>query len=161
MPRNEVVFDNAALSAHVRHADIDLCDLLISCAEAILAAAVPKSDPIDRIRVAIRQSLHDGDIGLAPISRTIGIGTRTLQRKLTESGTSFRELLTKVRQEMAEQNLRCLDMSVSEISYLLGYSSPSEFHRAFRHWTGIAPKKYRLTNVVCRRGMTARPSVGD
>jgi AraC-like DNA-binding protein len=153
MPRNEVVFDNAALSAQVRHADIDLCDLLISCAEDILAVALPKSDLIDRIRVAMRQSLHDGDIGLAPLSRTLGIGTRTLQRKLTERGTSFRELLTKVRQELAEQNLRYLEMSIKEIAYLLGYSSPSEFHRAFRDWTGFAPKQYRLRNLVGRRGI--------
>lgn len=153
MPHNEVIFDKTVLRAQIRHADIDLCDLLISCAEGMLAVAPPKSDLVDRIGVTIRHSLRDGDIGLTPVSRTIGIGTRTLQRKLKERGTSFRELLTKVRQELAEQNLRGLEMSIREIAYLLGYSSPSEFHRAFRDWTGLAPKQYRVKYVIGRGGI--------
>jgi AraC-like DNA-binding protein len=83
----------------------------------------------------------------------MGIGKRTLQRRLKEHGFSFRDVLTEVRQELAEQNLRDFDMSIGEIAYLLGYSNPSEFHRAFRGWTGIAPKQYRLRNAVGRPGI--------
>lgn len=153
MPRNEVIFDRTALRARVRHADAELCYLLIGYADGMLAAAPPRSSLIDRVRLAVRQSVRNSDKGLAPLSRTIGIGARTLQRKLKQHGTCFRGLLTEVRQELAEQSLRDPEMSIGEIAYLLGYSDPSEFHRAFRGWTGIAPNQYRLRTVIGRRGI--------
>jgi AraC-like DNA-binding protein len=148
MRRNEVIFDRAALSARIKHADRDLCDLLINYAEGILATAPSRSDLIDRIRFAIRQSVSEGHVGLPRLSHTIGIGTRTLQRKLKGHGTSFRQLLIGVRQELAEQNLLDPERSIGEIAYRLGYANPSEFHRAFRDWRGIAPKQYRRKNAI-------------
>jgi len=149
---NEAIFDRSALSTRVRHADPDLCNLLIGNAEVMLAAAPSKLDLIDRVRSAVRRSVSDDEMGLVPVSRAMGIGARTLQRKLKASGTSFRGLLTEVRRELAEQHLRDPQMSIAEIADRLGYSHPSEFHRAFRSSNGIAPRQYRLRNNISDRG---------
>ena len=152
MGTNEAIFDGPALSTQVRYADPELCDLLIGNAEVMLAAAPSKLDLIDRVRGAVRQSVNGGEMGLVPVSRAMGIGTRTLQRKLKAYGTSFRELLTEVRRELAEQHLRDPEMSIAEIADRLGYSHPSEFHRAFRGSNGVAPSQYRLRNNIGGRG---------
>jgi AraC-like DNA-binding protein len=149
---NEAIFDRSALSTRVIHADPGLCDLLIGNAEVMLAAAPSKLDLIDRVRSAVRRSVSDDEMGLVPVSRAMGIGARTLQRKLKASGTSFRGLLTEVRRELAEQHLRDPQMSIAEIADRLGYSHPSEFHRAFRSSNGIAPRQYRLRNNIGDRG---------
>jgi AraC-like DNA-binding protein len=145
MPHNQVIFDRATLVAPIPDADPVLCEILISQAEHLLATGPSKSSLLDRVKFALRESLSDGEIGLAALARRIGIGARTLQRKLKEHGTSFTELLSCRRLELAEQSLRDADLSIGEISYLLDYSSPSQFHRAFKRWTGIAPKQYRLS----------------
>lgn len=68
---------------------------------------------------------------------------RSLQAKLNEEGTSYNELVTGVRKEMAAAYLRQMDYSISEIGYLLHYSEPSAFHNAFKNWMGITPGQYR------------------
>jgi AraC-like DNA-binding protein len=148
MGANEAIFDRSALSTRVRHADPDLCDLLIGNAEDMLAVAPSKVDLIDRVRGAVRRSVSDGEMGLAPVSRAVGIGARTLQRKLKAYSTSFRGLLAEVRRELAEQYLRDPEMGIAEVADRLGYSHPSEFHRAFRSSNGIAPRQYRLRNNI-------------
>ena len=49
-------------------------------------------------------------------------------------------LLDELRQELAEGYLRQPNLSVDEVAFLLGYSERSAFHRAFRRWTGRAPR---------------------
>jgi AraC-like DNA-binding protein len=156
MRENEVIFDRSALSTRVRHADPELCDLLIGNAEVMLAAAPSKLDLIDRVRIAVRRSVSDDEMGLVPVSRAMGIGARTLQRKLKASGTSFRGLLAEVRRELAEQHLHNPQMSIAEIADRLGYSHPSEFHRAFRSSNGIAPRQYRLRNNIGEEDVGSR-----
>ena len=67
---------------------------------------------------------------------------RTLRRRLTEEGTSFRDLLAEVRQTMAEELLSSTGLSVSEVSTRLGYSSPSAFIHAFQKWHGCSPRQF-------------------
>ncbi len=68
---------------------------------------------------------------------------RTLQRKLSEENTSYKELLDETRRELANQYLRQATLSVSEVTYLLGFSEPSNFSRAFKRWTGRTPSEFR------------------
>lgn len=67
---------------------------------------------------------------------------RTLRRRLTDEGTSYRDLLTEVRQTMAEELLGSTGLSVSEVSARLGYSSPSAFIHAFQKWHGCSPRQF-------------------
>jgi AraC-like DNA-binding protein len=66
-----------------------------------------------------------------------------LQRKLQEENTSFKQLLDETRRELADQYIRNPMVSIGEITYLLGFSEPSNFSRAFKRWNGTPPAEYR------------------
>ena len=68
---------------------------------------------------------------------------RTLHRHLVENGTTFRQLKNSLLRGRAENLLRDRKISLTEASYLLGYSEPANFNRAFRRWTGLTPNVWR------------------
>jgi AraC-like DNA-binding protein len=148
MPANRLIFDRAVLASPVNHADRELCNLLIRYANHLLLGASPRLSLTNRAELALRRSLRNGDAQVTRVARSMGMSARTLQRRLRAQGSGFRNLLTKVRQELAEQYLHS-EMEIDEISYLLGDAEPSEFHRSFRVWTGITPKQYRRVGASC------------
>ena len=87
--------------------------------------------------------LPDGPPSQELIAGDLSVSNRTLQRKLKDEGTSFMELLQDTRLQLARKYLRQPGRSVVETAYLLGFSEPSTFSRAFKRWTGRAPADYR------------------
>ncbi len=87
--------------------------------------------------------LPDGPPSQEQIASDLSVSNRTLQRKLKEEGTSFMDLLQDTRLQLARKYLRQPGRSVVETAYLLGFSEPSTFSRAFKRWTGRAPAEYR------------------
>jgi AraC-like DNA-binding protein len=85
------------------------------------------------------------NVGLRDVARELGLGARTLQKRLEEEGVRFRDLLAGTRKELAARYVR-ENRTVEEISYLLGYSNASSFSKAFKKWHGIAPRNYRRTH---------------
>jgi AraC-like DNA-binding protein len=70
---------------------------------------------------------------------------RNLQRALRNDRTSYRKVLDGVRRDLAISHLANPSTSAGQVGFLLGFSEPSAFHRAFRRWTGAAPGAYRGT----------------
>jgi AraC-like DNA-binding protein len=68
---------------------------------------------------------------------------RTLQRRLNDEGASYKGILDETRRELAAHYMAESHRSINEITYLLGFSEPSNFSRAFRRWTGKSPSAYR------------------
>ncbi|GAB3271474.1 AraC family transcriptional regulator [Parahaliea aestuarii] len=91
----------------------------------------------------IIERLPDGPPSQRQIADAMHLSNRTLQRKLKEEGTSFMDLLQDTRLQLARKYLRSPGRSVVETAYLLGFSEPSTFSRAFKRWTGQAPADYR------------------
>jgi len=91
----------------------------------------------------IVERLADGPPAQQQIAAALHVSNRTLQRKLREENTSFKELLKDTRMQLARNYLRSPGRSVVEIAYLLGFSEPSTFSRAFKSWTGVSPAQYR------------------
>jgi AraC-like DNA-binding protein len=91
----------------------------------------------------IIEQLPDGPPSQQQIASSLHISNRTLQRKLKDEGTSFMDLLQDTRLQLARKYLRQPNRSVVETSYLLGFSEPSTFSRAFKRWTGVAPAEFR------------------
>jgi AraC-like DNA-binding protein len=77
------------------------------------------------------------------VAQALHLSERTLQRRLQEEGTSYQQLLDDTRRELAQQYLATPRMTLLEIAYLLGFSEPSNFFRAFRRWFGKTPGEYR------------------
>jgi AraC-like DNA-binding protein len=71
------------------------------------------------------------------------MSSRTLNRKLSALGTNYSQLLETVRHELAEQYVADPSLSLSEISFLLGFSEQSAFSRAFKRWNGRSPSAFR------------------
>jgi AraC-like DNA-binding protein len=94
-----------------------------------------------RALLAARIGSDQPDVGR--VARQLHISPRTLQRRLAAEGASFKELVDGVRREAAERLIADGSLSVSEVAYLLGFSEPSAFHRAFKRWVGVSPSDYR------------------
>ena len=142
-PSNELVLDSSLLDLPIIRADPGLCDILDRQARELLARLPPQDGLINQVRVDISEALSGGDVRLEAVSQRLGISARTLQRRLKEEGTSHQDLLDEVRSDLARRYLRGPELAVCEVAYLLGFSEPSAFHRAFRRWTGTTPKEFR------------------
>jgi AraC-like DNA-binding protein len=77
------------------------------------------------------------------VARDLGMSARTLQRRLSAVGSSYQQVLDSSRRETAERCLTGSSLSVAEIAYMLGFSEPAAFHRAFKRWTGMTPQAVR------------------
>ena len=100
-----------------------------------------------RTRKYIIDLLPSGVPRQSLIARELNLSLRSLQRKLAQSGTSFSEVLNQVRNEMACHYLKSPRHQVITIAYLLGFSDPSNFSRAFKRWNGESPYHYRQKNL--------------
>ena len=96
-----------------------------------------------QVRSQIIEQLQDGRPSQGEIASRLNTSLRSLQRKLHEQDTSFKELLSDTQQELALFYIRDSNRSIGEITYLLGFSEPSNFTRAFKRWTGQSPAEYR------------------
>jgi len=102
-----------------------------------------RQDLIAQARAQIIELLPTGLPSQAVVAQALNQSPRSLQRHLQSRGTSFKQLLEDIRQQLAMQYLTASQRSIIEISYLLGFSDPSNFARAFKRWTGIPPIQYR------------------
>jgi AraC-like DNA-binding protein len=102
-----------------------------------------------QVRDAIRPMLNGEEPTLAAVARKLALSTRTLQRRLSDEGVRFSQLLDDVRHGAAKDLLTVPGATVLEVSYLLGFAEASSFFRAFKRWTGTTPEAYRaaLTRV--------------
>ena len=126
---------------------------LASAAGAIsvlLASALAAGQPLT-LGGTVAADLPGREPGVDAVARRLGTSARTLQRRLEVEGTSFARLVDEVRRERAEAFLRANDVSVAEVSWLVGFSEQSAFTRAFRRWTGSSPTEFR-------RGAATPPS---
>ena len=96
-----------------------------------------------QVRSKIIEQLPDGIPKQEHIAGSLNLSLRSLQRRLKEEETSFKDLLENTRQTLAQQYLRESHRSVGEITYLLGFSESSNFTRAFKRWTGMTPVEFR------------------
>ncbi len=110
-----------------------------------------KSESVrEKGKAYIFSNLAAGEINLEAAASAMNMARSTLYRQLKMEGTSFRDLLLKTRQDLAKAHLR-EGMTNSQVAYLIGFSEPSAFQRAFKRWYNINPGEYR--NVLQdRRG---------
>lgn len=96
----------------------------------------------DRIRAELVAALPSGELSQREAARRMGMSPRNLQRRLLAEGTSYNQLLDETRLLLARGYVEEGRRSFQEIAYLLGFSEPSAFSRAFKRWTGSSPKLY-------------------
>jgi len=97
----------------------------------------------DRVQATIIEQLASGAVSADKVAQALHVSTRTLHRQLQGEGTTFKGLLEETRRKLAATYLRDEDISLTEISFMLGFSEPSAFTRAYRRWTGQSPSETR------------------
>ncbi len=142
-PENALVLDPATLHLPVTSADPTLRAILDRHAEELLARLPRVDDFVEQVRQRVTANLSGGEPDLEDIAAQLAVTPRTLQRRLKDHGTTYKVLLEELRRELATRYLRDQRMEISEVAFLLGFSEPSAFHRAFKRWTGVTPQAFR------------------
>jgi AraC-like DNA-binding protein len=96
---------------------------------------------VDRVRAAIAE-MEPRFATPQRVAQKLGMGLRSLQRRMHEHGTSYEGVLADLRYELARALLREGRSSIDEIAFELGYESQTAFARAFKRWTGLPPSEY-------------------
>ena len=99
------------------------------------------------VRREVTKVLCEGVPALSFIAYELGIGGRTLQRRLSSNGHSFQGVVDLARKDLAKRLLKETQYSLAEIAFLTGFAEQSGFTRAFKRWAGQTPRSYRLSGV--------------
>ncbi|MGG4128423.1 helix-turn-helix domain-containing protein [Paenibacillus illinoisensis] len=91
----------------------------------------------------LKRSLTGGRPDIQIVAQELGVSDRTLQRRLTDENTSFKQLLTQARHEQARVYLADPSLDIKEVAFLVGYEDQNSFYRAFRLWEGETPSNWR------------------
>jgi AraC-like DNA-binding protein len=145
--RNAIVFraSDAARPFVTRNAE--LLEMLAPRFEEDLKQHTTGDDSfLELVRGAIQQRLTGHRPTTEDVARQLHLSSRTLQRRLQESGSSFQRVLDEARHQMARYYLRSSALELNEAAYLLGYEDASSFARAFRGWEGVPPGHWREAN---------------
>jgi AraC-like DNA-binding protein len=102
-----------------------------------------KQDIVNRVKAAIIDGLANGVVTEASIANDLHTSPRNVHRKLQKENTTFKQLLTDVRRDLALQYIQDRSKTLTEISFMLGFSEASSFSRAFKAWTGKPPSEVR------------------
>lgn len=141
--RNTIVFRASDATATFVTRNAELLELLAPQFEEQLRQYKEEDSFIELVRRAIQDRLTGQRPSIDVISQALHMSSRTLQRRLQESGSSFQRVLDEARHLMARYYLSNSVLELNEAAYLLGFEDPNSFGRAFRAWEGIPPSEWR------------------
>lgn len=110
-------------------------------------AYTDKKDIVNRVKAAIIDGLGSGRVAESRIADTLHMTPRNLHRKLLREDTSFKLILNELRKDLAQQYIRDRSITLTEISFMLGFSEMSSFSRAYKNWTGATPSAARQAST--------------
>ena len=88
---------------------------------------------------------------LEEIADATNMSARTLQRRLTDNGLKFNDLLNQAKFDHAKEKLENSQTPITEIAESLGYSDAAHFTRAFHRWSGVSPTDYKKRITKSRK----------
>jgi len=127
----------------LRRRDPVLRHLLEVQADAVLSRLSPRTGFASDVQRVLASRVAGGDASVSAVGREFAMSDRTLQRRLAAEGVSYQDLLDDARKEAAGRYLRDSTLAIGEVAYLVGYSEPAPFHRAFKRWYGVTPQDFR------------------
>lgn len=105
---------------------------------------------VDQVRKKLIGVMDGGATSMEAMAKKLGMSARSLQRKLSEEGTGYNDLLAQIRAEFAKRYLSRGTLSASEVAYLIGFTEPPAFFKAFKRWTGMTPTEFQHGAVAAQ-----------
>jgi AraC-like DNA-binding protein len=139
---NSIALPRTLVEAELPSGNIQVareCDRIIDT----YLSHLDRSHVAARTRAKLIEKLPAGTPSEGGIARALNLSVRSLQRRLSDEHTTFKQLLDDTRRELALQYIRDPSVTITEMTYLLGYSEPANFSRAFKRWTGSSPSAVR------------------
>lgn len=140
--RNALYFDPDDLDVPLPAANAELARQNDQVVVQFLAK-LKRADVAGQAHAKLIELLPSGECSKAQVASALNMSVRTLHNRLADAGTTYQQLLDNTRRDLAQQYMKQMNVSVSEVAYLLGFSDCSNFSRAFHRWTGQSPSEYR------------------
>lgn len=144
--RNAIVFRRSDRSLPFVTRNAELLDMLVPQFEEQLKKSEGEDSFSELVRGAIRQRLTGHRPSIDDVAADLHMSSRTLQRRLQETGLNYQGVLDQARHAMARYYLGNSVLELNEAAYLLGYEDANSFIRAFRTWEGVPPGLWRETH---------------
>lgn len=141
--RDALSISNEVLARPNHLADDGISRFLISHLEAEIISLGTETPVEALVEREISRSLSEGIPKMGYVARRLAMSERTLHRRLSERGLSFKAMVEETRRHVAENLLRESRYSLTEVAFLTGFSEQSAFNRAFKRWTGHTPTAFR------------------
>lgn len=138
--KNALLTDDAWLTHRNPHASRYVFGILSAHAEELLKRLERSKSTRGRVESLLMPILHTGKADMVTVANKLGVSRQTLFRKLKMEGVTFEKVLDELRHTMALHYLSGKKVSVNETAYLVGFSEPAAFSRAFKRWTGHSPR---------------------
>ncbi|WP_339248721.1 helix-turn-helix domain-containing protein [Paenibacillus sp. FSL R10-2796] len=132
----------------------ELLEILTPVLDRTLAEQKGTRSITERVKWFMKRSFSGGRPDIHAVAKALSMSDRTLQRRLTEENTSFKQLLTQARHEQAREYLADPSLDIKEVAFLIGYEDQNSFYRAFRLWEGDTPSNWRTEHL----GLNSIPS---
>jgi AraC-like DNA-binding protein len=141
---NALLVDESFLNMKLPRTNPYLSEVLSARADELLKSLESSKTTRGRVENLLVPILHTGEASIDTIAVKLGVSRQTLFRKLKVEGVTFEQVLDELRHELALHYLNGKKVSVNQTAYLVGFSEPAAFSRAFKRWTGSSPRLARL-----------------
>ncbi|MFY0654589.1 MAG: AraC family transcriptional regulator ligand-binding domain-containing protein [Cyclobacteriaceae bacterium] len=143
-PENYIAYKSSDLETRTAKADASINQFLLERVEEEAKGLEVSANKIaSDIESLIKDALPSGIPSISQIGEYMGMSNRTLTRRLSENGVTFRDLIQRTQEGVSKKLLRQTNRSIAEIAFETGFSEQSAFNRAFKRWTGLSPVQFR------------------
>ncbi len=142
--KNALLMDDAWLTEKTALSSRYVFGILSAHAETLIKSLESSKSTRGSVESLLMPILHTGDASMDAIAGKLRLSRQTLFRRLKAEGVTFEKVLDELRHKMALHYLSGKKVSVNETAYLVGFSEPAAFSRAFKRWTGSSPRMVRL-----------------
>jgi AraC-like DNA-binding protein len=145
---NAIVFQSSDLDRPFNTYNEELLKILGAQLDSDLEARQCAGSIGEQVKHALKRSLAGKRPSREEVARHLHLSVRTLQRRLSDAGTTFQQVLEETRRELARDYLGVKTIELSEAAFLLGYEDTNSFFRAFHDWEGTTPGEWRERHIA-------------
>jgi len=138
------IIPEKALQAPLIQNEVSLKEFLINSPVDLVSKPADLGSYGGQVRRVIGRDFSESTPDLEEVADALHLTSQTLRRRLKDEGVSFQVIKDNLRRDLSIHYLNNSEYSVQEIAELLGFAETSNFHRAFKKWTGSTPRKYRI-----------------